>query len=136
MTDDRDDLSDEQMVEMEEMEELDESEAEGFGPFYVMDHMEYECPLGFRLHIRCAIDTAEGEIIAAEVRRADGGEWRRLFGSGLQHLASDILYEELDEISSVIHGELDLESEYACISPFDFENSLPEWAIAAQSSRR
>lgn len=116
------------------MESVDTYEAEGV-PAYYVDSMDYECPLGFQLHIRFAIDTAEGEIIAAEVRHADGGAWRRLYGSELNHLAADILYEELDDIGRLVDGDLDLESEYACISASDFESSLPEWAIAAQSSR-
>ena len=132
MIEDRDDVFDEKT---EEMEDLNDGEPGGVAAYYVMDYMDYECPLGFQLHIRFAIDTAEREIIAAEVRHAGGGTWRRLYDSGLKHLATDIVYEELDEIGRLVDGELDLESEYACISPFDFENSLPDWAIAAQSSR-
>lgn len=130
MTEDRDDLLDEQT---EDGVDRDETDGGVFSPYYVVEDQRYQCPLGLRGRIRFVIDVAAGQVIAAEVRDDDSSVWRQAEKRGLDHLTDDFLFAELEELACLLDEDPDFD--YVDVSPFNFRRELPPWATRPSTRR-
>lgn len=94
--------------------------------YYIVDQLDYTCPMGVESDVRFVLDVTKGTIHAAQIRPRGCDDWQDVDCEEDRymetHLLGDLLYDVADYASDDdddVPGEVD---------PANFSERLPDWA--------